>query len=121
MIKKMLLSLFVCLLLIMNVNAIEMQEIVEYQKESLELDKLERAAKPYLGSLDLDDVKFEEGLETILNTGLSELNKIWKSSLRGGILILSIVFFVLFIIGIINASNGRAKELPLIGKFKILK
>ena len=35
--------------------------------------------------------------------------------------LLSIVFFVLFIIGIINASNGRAKELPIIGKFKILK
>ncbi len=35
--------------------------------------------------------------------------------------ILSLVFFVLFIIGILNASNGRAKELPVIGKFKLLK
>ena len=35
--------------------------------------------------------------------------------------LLSIVFFVLFILGIINASNGRAKELPIIGKFKLLK
>jgi len=25
------------------------------------------------------------------------------------------------VIGIINALNGRAKELPLIGKFRVLK
>ncbi len=34
---------------------------------------------------------------------------------------LSIVFGILAIIGIINAANGKAKELPIIGKFKILK
>jgi uncharacterized membrane protein len=32
-----------------------------------------------------------------------------------------IVFTVLVIIGIINAANGKAKELPVIGKFRILK
>ncbi len=32
-----------------------------------------------------------------------------------------IVFLVLCIIGIINAVNGQAKELPIIGKFSILK
>lgn len=31
------------------------------------------------------------------------------------------VFAVLAIIGIINSLNGKAKELPLIGKYKILK
>jgi len=35
--------------------------------------------------------------------------------------LLSVVFLVLAIIGIANAANGRAKELPVIGKFKILK
>ena len=35
--------------------------------------------------------------------------------------LVSIVFAVLCILGIINAANGKAKELPLIGKFKILK
>jgi len=29
--------------------------------------------------------------------------------------------FVLFIMGMVNAGGGKAKELPLIGKFKILK
>ena len=35
--------------------------------------------------------------------------------------LVSIVFFILCVIGIINAAGGKAKELPLIGKFKILK
>lgn len=35
--------------------------------------------------------------------------------------ILSIVITVLAVIGIINSLNGKAKELPIIGKFKILK
>jgi len=29
--------------------------------------------------------------------------------------------FVLFILGIVNATGGKAKELPLVGKIKILK
>lgn len=32
-----------------------------------------------------------------------------------------ILFFILAILGIINAANGRAKELPWIGKYRILK
>ena len=35
--------------------------------------------------------------------------------------ILSIAITILAIIGIVNALNGKAKELPIIGKFKILK
>ena len=35
--------------------------------------------------------------------------------------LVSILFTVLAIIGIINAVNGRAKELPIIGKYRILK
>ncbi|MBQ3126246.1 MAG: zinc ribbon domain-containing protein [Clostridia bacterium] len=35
--------------------------------------------------------------------------------------ILGVVCFVFMIIGIINAANGQAKELPWIGKFRILK
>ena len=35
--------------------------------------------------------------------------------------LVSIVITILAIIGIINAATGKAKELPLIGKFKILK
>ena len=35
--------------------------------------------------------------------------------------VVGIAIFVLAILGIINAAKGRAKELPLIGSFRILK
>ncbi len=35
--------------------------------------------------------------------------------------IASIAFLVLAVLGIVNASGGKAKELPFIGKYKILK
>lgn len=35
--------------------------------------------------------------------------------------LVSILILVIFIIGIVNAAQGKAKELPLIGKVKILK
>lgn len=42
----------------------------------------------------------------------------WVVSLLGFV---GLIFAVLCVIGIINAANGHAKELPVIGKFKILK
>lgn len=35
--------------------------------------------------------------------------------------LLGLVFLVLMIIGIVNAANGQKKELPVIGRFRILK
>lgn len=32
-----------------------------------------------------------------------------------------LVFFILLIVGILNAANGKAKELPIVGKYRILK
>ncbi len=46
----------------------------------------------------------------------------WRLAFIGTILsAVSIAFFVLMIIGIVNAANGRAKELPVIGKYRLLK
>ena len=33
----------------------------------------------------------------------------------------SLVCLIFAVIGIVNAANGKAKELPIVGKFKILK
>ncbi len=35
--------------------------------------------------------------------------------------IVNVVFLILSIIGIINAATGKAKDLPIIGKFRIIK
>lgn len=46
----------------------------------------------------------------------------WRLSFISTILsLVNIVFLVLAILGIVNAANGKAKELPVIGKIKILK
>ena len=39
----------------------------------------------------------------------------------GIISLLNIVILVFAIIGIINAAKGEMKELPLVGKFRIIK
>lgn len=44
------------------------------------------------------------------------------SAIVGGIMgLCGLVFLVLVILGIVNAASGKAKELPVIGKYKILK
>lgn len=43
----------------------------------------------------------------------------WIFSIAGSLL--GLVCFIFAVLGIINAANGKAKELPIIGKFKILK
>ncbi len=35
--------------------------------------------------------------------------------------LVGLVFLLMLVLGILNAANGKAKELPVIGKFKILK
>ncbi len=42
----------------------------------------------------------------------------WLVSIVG---LLGLVFLVWFVLGIINAAGGRAKELPFIGHFRLLK
>ncbi len=62
---------------------------------------------------------------SIINAILTAI--FWAISWRLGSIMSSILglvwilFMVLAIIGIVNAASGRAKELPIIGKIKILK
>ena len=101
------------------------------------------------GSFDVDDVKANKGMAVLAyfwilvlipiiarkdspfaryhaNQGLILLICSVISGLLGriwGLLgtITGIICFILFIIGIVNAANGRAKELPIVGKFRLLK
>ena len=43
----------------------------------------------------------------------------WLFSILGALV--SLVVFVMMIIGVVNAANGRAKELPVIGSIQLLK
>lgn len=56
----------------------------------------------------------------ILNVILLAIS--WRLAFIASIIgLVSLVFLVLAIIGIMNVVNGRAKALPIIGKFKLLK
>ncbi|MCQ2456925.1 MAG: zinc ribbon domain-containing protein [Clostridia bacterium] len=43
----------------------------------------------------------------------------WIFGILGGLV--ELVCLILLFLGIMNASNGRAKELPIVGSFKLLK
>ena len=43
----------------------------------------------------------------------------WVFTILGSVV--GLCAFILSILGIINAVNGKAKELPIVGKFRILK
>lgn len=46
----------------------------------------------------------------------------WRLGFISSILsLVNILFLVMAIIGIVNAANGKAKELPVIGKIRVLK
>jgi uncharacterized membrane protein len=58
---------------------------------------------------------------TILSSFIAIYSVLFSLFLGFISLAFGITIFVLFIIGLINAFNGRAKELPIIGSFRILK
>ncbi len=59
-------------------------------------------------------------VDAILSTILYSIS--WRLGFISTILgLVNILFLIVAVIGIINAANGKAKELPIIGKFKILK
>ncbi len=101
------------------------------------------------GSFDVDDVKNNKGMAVLAYLGILVLIPIFARkdspfaryhSNQGLILLIcwvivailrriwwllgtvgGLIGFILFIIGIVNAANGRAKELPVVGKFRLLK
>lgn len=59
----------------------------------------------------------------MLFIALIAVNMLWVIPILGAILVPlgSIGVFVFFVIGVINALNGKMRRLPLIGNFDILK
>ncbi|MBQ3824333.1 MAG: DUF4870 domain-containing protein [Clostridia bacterium] len=107
----------------------------EYTQEDINNNKI-MAVLAYLGILVLIPIfaaKDSKFARFHSNQGLVLLIVGIIASIAGGILalipyvgwlfsaVISIGIFVLAILGIVNAVQGKAKELPIIGKFKILK
>ncbi|MBQ3150648.1 MAG: zinc-ribbon domain-containing protein [Clostridia bacterium] len=78
---------------------------------------------PLLAAKDSKFARFHTNQGIILFIGAVIASIIAAIPIIGWIIapILSVIITVLAVIGIINAAGGKAKELPLVGKFKILK
>jgi uncharacterized membrane protein len=85
---------------------------------------------PLLAAKDSPFARFHANQGLVLFIGETVIGILWKILLFLPIInllvailapLVSLGFLILAIIGIINAAKGEMKELPIIGKFKILK
>jgi len=78
---------------------------------------------PLLAAKDSPFAKFHTNQGLVLFIGAIASSIIAVIPIIGWIVapILGLAVTILSIIGIVNALGGKAKELPIIGKFKILK
>lgn len=60
-------------------------------------------------------------LSSILNIVFGSILPIIPGMFSFVTTLLGLVWVVFFILGIVNAVNGRARELPLIGRFRLLR
>ena len=60
-------------------------------------------------------------ISSVLSIALGSISILLGSIIGSVCNIVSLVFFVLQVWGIVNAANGKAQELPVIGSIKILK
>lgn len=101
----------------------------EYSREDIEKNKVMAVLAyiifliPLLAAKDSPFAKFHTNQGLVLFLGAIASSIIAVIPIIGWIVapILGLVVTILAIIGIINALGGKAKELPIIGKFKILK
>ncbi len=101
----------------------------EYAPEDIEKNKVMAVLAyiifliPLLAAKDSKFARFHTNQGLVLFIGAVIASVVAAIPVIGWIVapILSLAITVLAILGIVNVLNGRAKELPVIGKFKILK
>lgn len=80
------------LFLILPVSAAGQEELLQKQREQLGVDKLEEAAREFLGNSQLMlDQSLEENLGVLWDTGQSQIGGILKRALRSGVMILAVI------------------------------
>ena len=115
----------ICLLLCLAAAAVPVSaagtDVLEQQRQSLELDELERAAQAELGDLALDlDGDWQDNLARLLDTGTAQLGGVIKRAVRSCVLLLIIV--LLCALGETAAQAGEGQGLavtPLAGTLAV--
>lgn len=99
-------------ILILPCNAVDLEEVVESQKDALELEELEDAAQPYLDGITMDDLSLDEGLQAILDSGNAQIKGVFRKACNSGVLMLSVVLLSGLAESFLGGTKG--KDLPVI-------
>lgn len=121
MLRCILLSLACVLLLTGNASAAAVQDALEVQKETLELDQLEQAAKDYTDGTGISLEKgWEENLSALVETGTDQLFGVVKKAVRSGVLLLVIALLCSLGEGVsIFAGEISVPVIPLAGSLSV--
>lgn len=118
--KRMILIALSLCVVITPCLAVDTEEIIKNQSETLGLDELEDAAQPYLGNITIDDVDLDAGLVSILETGGEELRGVLRKALHSGMVLLAIVLLTGVAGGLINGAKGCGLDVvPLAGALAV--
>ena len=109
--RVVILALTLSMLCVCGYAAEEETDLEQRQRELLNLDELEDAAQPYLGNLELGS-ELDESLEVLLDTGISQLDGVFRKALRSGVLILAVVMLQGLASGLLE--QGKIQTLSVV-------
>lgn len=105
MYKRISIAVICVFLLVPRCLAADAEELVESrQRELLNMEELEDAAHSHLGELELGG-DLDEGLESVLNSGLEEVGGVLKKAVKSGLLILSVVLLQGMLSGLMEQGS----------------
>lgn len=91
--------------------AIETDELLKIQADSLDLDRLQQAAEGYAPNIDWTQTPdLDNGLTELLQTGTETLNGVLKKAVRSGVLLLAIVLLVGLADGTSALGTGKSVQ-----------
>lgn len=88
------------------------------QKDALELDELEKAAKGYM-DFTLEDIDLDQGLRSVLETGSGELPGVVRKAAHSCVLLLAVVLLCALAEGLSPEGEKGLKAVPLAGALAV--
>lgn len=119
---KRFILIVVCLFVIaLPAGALSVDEVLEEQKEELDLDGLEREAKQYTDGMNLRmEYDWEDNLSNLIETGTDELFGVSKKAVRSCVIMVVIVLFCSLSEGMLEGSGGlQSSAVKLAGTLAI--
>ena len=118
---KLMLVLVPCLLAVLLVPAyaVNADEVLRQQEDTLEIDELERAAENAGGSAEYG-ASLDEGLKSLLETGADAAGGIIRGAVRSGVLLVAVILLCGFGETMYEGlGKGKLPVIPLVGTLAI--